>query len=342
MKKSLLALSLLAASASTAYAQSSVTLFGILDVNARSVKNGDTRIKQLGNNGYSANQLGVRGIEDLGGGLKAAFWVESSLSPDTGTASTENGSTKFWQRRATVSLISNFGEIRLGRDLDASYFNIAFDAFGNLGLGSLLNLVSVLGSGATTLVRADNMVAYYLPLTMGGFYGTAAVAAGEGVPGLKYRAGRIGYSNGPINVAAAIGNTATATNNDYELVNAGGTYDFGFAKLFALYNRAEFGARKQVITGLGVHVPIGLFTVRASAVRADASGGGTNANDAKLYALGGVYLFSKRTAVYGTYAHLSNKGAAAFSVSGAAGVVPAALATGRVSSGYELGLRHTF
>ncbi len=342
MKKSILALAVLGTVAGSAFAQSSVTAFGILDVNARSIKNGNITIKQLGNNGYSANQLGFRGIEDLGGGLKAGFWIESALSPDVGTASTENGSTKFWQRRATVSLMGNWGEVRLGRDLDASYLNIAFDAFGNLGTGSLLNLVSTLGSGATTLVRADNMVAYHLPGGLGGLYGIAAVAAGEGVPGQKYTAARLGWTGGNANVAASFGNTATATADDYKLVNFGGTYTVGPVRLIGLYNQAKYGAKKQVIMSVGTLVTLGDFQLRASLLNANASGGGTDADDAKLYGLGGVYFLSKRTQLYGTYANISNKGRAAFSVSGAAGVVPAAAALGKKSTGIEAGLRHRF
>ncbi len=347
MKKSILALAVLGATASTAFAQSSVTVFGILDVNARSIKNGNTAIKQLGNNGYSANQLGFRGIEDLGGGLRAGFHIESALSPDVGTATTENGSGKFWQRRSTVSLIGGFGEIRLGRDLDPSYLNIAVDAFGNLGTGSLLNFVTGLGSGTTTIVRADNMIAYHAPGGLGGFFGSLGVAAGEGVPGVKYTAGRVGYAAGPLLVAAATGKTQTATSNDYKLSNLAATYDFGVAKIFGLYNVQKWGNLDQKLMGLGAHVPVGLFILRASVVKVDQSGRtaanvSTDANDANLAALGGVYLLSKRTALYGTASRITNKGAASFSVSGTAGVVPAAAALGKKSSGYEFGLRHSF
>ena len=425
MKKSILALALLGASASTAFAQSSVTVFGILDVNVRSIKNNSTTIKQLGNNGFSANQLGFRGVEDLGGGLRAGFWIESALSPDVGTATTENGSTKFWQRRATVSLMGNFGEVRLGRDLDPSYLNLANEAFGNLGTGSLLNFVTGLGSGVTTIVRADNMVAYHTPATtengstkfwqrratvslmgnfgevrlgrdldpsylnlaneafgnlgtgsllnfvtglgsgvttivradnmvayhtpatLGGFFGSAAVAAGEGVPGGKYKAGRVGYAAGPIFVAAATGDTQTATKDDYKLTNLAASYDLGVAKVFGLYNVQKWGNLDQKLFGLGAHVPLGSFVLRGSVVRVNQSGRtlanvSTDANDANLAALGGVYYLSKRTALYSTVSRISNKGTAAFSVSGGAGVVPAALATGKNSSGYEFGLRHGF
>ena len=347
MKKSILALAVLGACATTAFAQSSVTAFGILDVNARSVKNGSTSIKQLGNNGYSANQLGFRGTEDLGGGLRAGFWIESALSPDVGTATTENGSSKFWQRRATVQLAGNFGEVRLGRDLDPSYLNMAQEAFGNLGTGSALNFVTGLGSGTTTIVRADNMVAYYTPASLGGFFGHVGVAAGEGVPGVKYSAARVGYAAGPLFVAGAAGKTQTASGVDYKMSNLAATYDFGAAKLFSLYNIQKWGNLDQKLLGLGAHVPVGDFLLRASYVKVDqsgrtAAGVSTDANDSKLAALGGVYLLSKRTALYTTVARITNKGAAAFSVSGNAGVVPVAAATGKTSSGYEFGLRHGF
>ena len=358
MKKSILALALLGATAGGAFAQSSVTAFGIVDANARSIKNGSTSIKQLGNNGYSANQLGFRGIEDLGGGLQAGFWIESALSPDVGTATTENGSSKFWQRRSTVSLIGKFGEVRLGRDLDPSYLNIANEAFGNLGTGSLLNFVTGFvpvstgtGTGTagvvTTVVRADNMIAYIAPSDLGGFFGSAAVAAGEGVAGGKYKAGRVGYAAGPIFVAVGLGTTQTATKDDYKLSNIAASYDLGVVKFLGLYNVQKWGNLEQKLMSLGALVPVGSFVLRASVVRVDqsgfsAAGVNTNANDSGLVALGGVYFLSKRTALYTTASRISNKGAAAFSVSGVPGVVPFALATGTKSSGYEFGLRHSF
>lgn len=123
-------------------------MFGVVDVGARYVKNGSLSMKQLSNNGYSANQLGFRGIEDMGDGLQAGFWLEAAHSPDVGTSSATADLSKFWSRRATVSLISaRFGELRLGRDLDPSYRNLgAFDVFGNLGVGSNLNLISTLAA----------------------------------------------------------------------------------------------------------------------------------------------------------------------------------------------------
>lgn len=347
LKKNALVLSVLGMTAGLAQAQSSVTMFGVLDVNARTVKNGSVEIRQLGNNGIGANQFGVRGIEDLGGGLRAGFWLESAISPDVGTATTENGNNKFWQRRSTVSLISNLGEIRLGRDLDPSYRNIATDAFGNLGTGSLLNFVTGLGSGVTTIVRADNLVQYLTPNTLGGFFGAVGVAAGEGVPGNRYVAARAGFERGPVFVAASVGNTKTATVDDYQLSNIAATYDLKVVKVLGLYNIQKWGDLEQKLLGLGAQVPVGALSLRASYVTVDQSGrttAGVNTadNDAKLIAVGAVYSLSRRTALYTTAARISNEGRASFSVSGGAGVVPAAAAVGAKSTGFEVGVRHSF
>src|SRR5687768_18396130 len=111
MKKSLLALAVLGVFAGAASAQSSVTLFGVVDANAKAVKNGSTTTKQLGTDGLASSRLGFRGVEDLGGGMSAGFWIEGGLQPDTGNAGGMN-----WQRRSTVSLMGGFGEVRLGRD----------------------------------------------------------------------------------------------------------------------------------------------------------------------------------------------------------------------------------
>ena len=90
---------------------------------------------------------------------------------------------------------------------------------------------------------------------------------------------------------------------------------------------------------LGVVVPVGTAEIRASYQRLDASGGGTDANDASQVFLGCWYYLSKRTSVYANVAHLSNKGAANYVISG--GPAIGAL-TGFSNTGYEFGLRHFF
>jgi predicted porin len=96
MKKSVLALAVLGAFTGVASAQSSVTLFGIVDLNVRYVNNDDTSYS-LSQDGMSSSRLGFRGVEDLGGGLKASFWLEMGLAADTG------GNAQAWGNSADAN-----------------------------------------------------------------------------------------------------------------------------------------------------------------------------------------------------------------------------------------------
>ena len=89
MKKSVLALAVLGAFAGVASAQSSVTMFGVVDLNVQTVSNNE-RVYGMSTDGMSSSRLGFRGVEDLGGGLKAGFWLEMGLAADTGK-SNSNG-----------------------------------------------------------------------------------------------------------------------------------------------------------------------------------------------------------------------------------------------------------
>jgi predicted porin len=253
MKKSVLALAVLGTFAGVASAQGSVTLFGIVDLNVRTVSN-DERTYSMGQDGLSSSRLGFRGVEDLGGGLKASFWLEGALGPDTGTGTSSfgNGNNQglTFQRRSTVSLQNQWGELRLGRDYTATFWNWTdFDPFGTNGLGAASNLglgypvTSAVGAGGAygTTVRANNMVAYILPNgTHGpGLYGEVQVAAGESAPGNKYYGGRIGYAAGPFNVAGAWGRTQVAQNVDLDNYNVAGSWNFGIAKLSGFYGHLE-------------------------------------------------------------------------------------------------------
>lgn len=336
MNRKVWAAAALLTTAAGAQAQSSVTVFGLVDVSARSVTTNGATVRQLATDGNSFSRLGFKVEEDLGGGLRAGAWLESAFNADTGTT---NVSGKFWHRRSTVSLYSPFGELRVGRDLDATFWNRSiFDPFGTTGVGSQFNLVSALGSGAATLIRADNAISYYLPPGLGGIYGQLEVAAGEGISGNAYKGGRLGYQQGPLNVAVAYSTTGTSTSGDFKVMNAGASYNFGIATVMGLAHVAKYAAKKQTNWELGLSVPVfGVGELKASYQRADASGGGTDANDSRQVAVGYVHNLSKRTALYGTYSAINNKGVAAFVV----GTPPVAV-PGKTSRGYQFGLRHAF
>ncbi|MBB3176475.1 hypothetical protein FHW64_000858 [Variovorax sp. Sphag1AA] len=189
MKKTLVALAALAAFG-TASAQSTVTLFGVLDasISGYSNKSEDNNFATptnpdyvnigsvttsrtgLSNSAYTSSRLGFRGTEDLGGGLAASFWLEAGLGNDAGGAG-KNGA--LFNRRSTVSLSGAFGEVRLGRDYTPTFWNdTVFDPFGTNGVGTSLIYTANNGyMGNMNYDRASNSVGFFLPPNLGGFYG---------------------------------------------------------------------------------------------------------------------------------------------------------------------------
>jgi predicted porin len=113
MKKSLVALALMGAFSSAAYAQSSVTIYGTLDAGINKTTHTANSSVQEGKR--DNNKLGFRGVEDLGSGLKALFQLEIRFEPDTGTI--EGVSRPLFQGQSRVGLQGSFGTVRLGRGL---------------------------------------------------------------------------------------------------------------------------------------------------------------------------------------------------------------------------------
>jgi predicted porin len=340
--KQFAALALLAAISASASAQSQVTLFGIVDVGARYVKNGDNHVKSLSSNGINTSRLGFRGVEDLGDGLKASFWLETGLNPDTGTTS---DSGRLWNRRSTVSLSGKFGEVRLGRDFTPTYTAISdYDTFGDNGVAAFGKFAPKFGTAVDTNTRADNEASYFLPTGIGGVYGQVSLAAGEGTTGKKYAGGRVGYAAGPLDVSASYGQTTVAPNaageDKFKVASVGGSYDFGVAKALGSVAQFKYGDFKLVLAQIGALVPVGQGWVRVGYTNANASGLGIDANDASQFAVGYIYDLSKRTALYSTVARVNNKGAAAFVVDANPALpVPN---PGKDSTGVEVGIRHRF
>jgi predicted porin len=341
-----------------AAAQSSVVLWGVADSAVRHVSNeGRGSVKSLVSGSNSTSRLSSRGTEDLGGGLSAGFHLEHGILLDTGATAS---STQFWDRRATVSLISRpLGEIRLGRDFVPSYSNWSrYDPFSYVGVAGSNNFVSATpvgpirsayGSGVNTTVRSSNAVQYLLPGGLGGVEGGAMVAAGEGGTAAngqhKVIGARLGYAAAQWGVSAA----HTRTENDLTLVGThqdsaiGAHLSLPVVRLSAAYRQFKYDLAKQRNVLFGVVVPVGSSgEVKASYNRVDLSGrvGATviDANGATQIGLGYVHSLSKRTALYATGSRIGNKGAATYAVPGG----PAGLAGGGSSTGFEAGLRHSF
>jgi predicted porin len=434
MKKSLVALAALAV-AGVASAQSSVTLFGVVDAAVSSYSNTSetafgTSIKTsqtaLTNSGYNSSRLGFRGTEDLGGGLAASFWLEASLSNDDGFAGqggsngagpNTNTGNQFFNRRSTVSLSGAFGEVRLGRDYTPTFWNdTVFDPFGTNGAGTnLISTANGFGPGAPTgftannnYARASNSVGYFLPPNLGGFYGQLMYAMNESTsynpgsltpPGAqaivanpalllignnsragKYGGGRVGYANGPLDVAVSYGQSYIASNyfagttQKLDIWNIGASWDFGFMKLFGEYsnNTLKNDSSSGFVNGvtnpfafgnpgadgglIGVTVPVGAGLIRASWSGVKYNNVNNisqlfNSSDPKAdkFALGYVYNLSKRTALYTTVGYISNKDGAALAVGGPAFYTTPVSINGvpfipqaQHSVGYDFGIRHAF
>jgi hypothetical protein len=296
--------------------------------------------------------------------MSASFWLEAGVNNDTGTGAATNtnnqasgasgGGGLTFNRRSTVSLHGNWGELRIGRDFTPQYRNLSvFDPFENNGIGTGQNDVSII-SGVTQ-TRASNSISYLWNTSASGWgtlrdgaYGSAMYYMGENASGATKKDGtgyglRIGYAAGPFNIAAAVSNTTYNTVGasgvaglvgDVRQNNIGASYNFGVATAMAEYSSDKNGSLSGKGYLAGATVPVGAGVIRASfsRYRTDAA---TNPAARKL-ALGYVHNLSKRSAVYATIAHVSNQGTSASALAGSA------TAAGGSSNGYEFGVKHSF
>jgi predicted porin len=356
MKKSLVALAALAL-VGAASAQSSVTLFGVVDATVAFGSGSIADKTQLTNSGYNSSRLGFRGTEDLGGGLNASFWLEAGVNNDNGSGAPTSDNNQAapatagvvnarnqgltFNRRSTVSLGGAFGEVRLGRDYTPHFWNqTVFDPFGTNGVGTTETLNS--GVGGMTAVRASNSVGYFLP-KMGGVYGQAQIYMGENASNVANKKDgngtsfRIGYAAGPINAAFSFGETKYVAGN-IKSMNLGGSYDLGVVKLSGLYtqdNNSITADGKGYL--FGVNAPMGAGEIRAaySSYKLDSINSTIDPKSNRL-ALGYVHNLSKRTAVYTTFARISNDGGASKALNGAS------TAANESSTGMDFGVKHSF
>lgn len=345
MKKSLIALAAVAASGA-AMAQSSVTLYGVVDTSVGYVKGAES-VSGLLNNGTASSRLGFRGVEDLGNGLKAEFVLEGAVSPDDG------GSSFNFQRQSTVGLAGEFGQVRLGRALTASYNAVSrYDVFGTNGLGSTL----AWSEGYQN--RSNNMISYISP-KFAGFGVGIDYGFGEQEKNKTNRYVGIGatYDNGPLSLGLgydkqnnALGLDEDFENEDLKTWQLGASYDFAVVKLAGFYKQTKY---KDVTTGesygklktwnLGVSAPVGAAgVVKASYNNYKWS---ENSEKAQQFSLGYVHNLSKRTALYGTYSYLKNKNFAdaddQLTLGGSAFKAAGVSDSGK-QQGIQVGVRHAF
>lgn len=351
MNKKLFALAIVSA-ASAASAQSSLTLYGVVDASVESVKAGDT-VTRVTSDNLAFSRFGLKGTEDLGGGLKAVFALEASLKTDTGAAD----SSRFFGRQAWVGVSGGFGELRLGRT-DSSIGAIAGNS-NILGAQSYDDFSAAQTLAGVKYRRVDNSITYALPKLVNGLtaqvqYSAAAgasgasttVISGVGMENANDKTGRL-YGLNVQYAAGAFG--AGAAYLEAKANNAGAkeksalaylSYDFTAAKVTGYYNRNASGVGltgARELFGARLDVPLGnAFAMQASVSRARDWNDVRNDADATIVALKGIYSLSKRTAVYALATTVSNGDNSAIAVGGLTGVA------GERSSGLALGMSHKF
>jgi predicted porin len=308
--------------AGLAQAQSSVTIYGAigLDVVSASkvydkVTGTSGSVVKIDDNAIVNSRIGVKGVEDLGGGLKAVFDLESSVHPDTGSG----GGGTFWNRGAYVGLAGGFGSIKFGHQWD-----VADDYMGNYFIFGYYSSFFFDGFGSLSNYY-DNAIKYSSP-NMGGFEGGLFYSAGEKAG--KHSAGQTfqaaaTYGTGPFSIGLAItadkDPSSGSKGNDMGAIGA--SYDFGPVKLRAGYAKAEvnytivagistYNAYKANLIDVGVDVPI----TTALSFSADYVDKEVQHSDdgTKFTRLQASYKLSKRTSLNTNLIFVKNSGAANF------------------------------
>lgn len=306
MKKSLIALAVLASIAGVAQAQSAVTIYGKVDVGVTKLS-GDiltptqeaTKMK-----GNHTSRIGVKGSEDLGNGMSAIFQVESRFNADDGTIATPG---EAFSGPAYVGLGGNFGQVRLGRNYGTMdvISSAAIDPFEGDGIG---------GMNALTRARINNTLTYYTP-EMSGFGAQAQYILGEKPVGVLaanqndgYAVG-VNYNNGPIYLGAGYG--VEENSNDSNIWAVSGSYAFGPAKIALGYDQLDnkIGTQpkaKNAVVAATYEIGSGVIKAAygqtkdgvADTFGATAPGVGNTFDKIQKLSIGYQHNMSKRTSLY--------------------------------------------
>jgi predicted porin len=327
MKKSILAFAALATIAGAASAQSSVTIYGVVDMGLKVENAGAGTYLGMDSGNQSGSRVGFKGTEDLGGGLKANFVLEAGFNADTGAQSTAG---VLFNRQSYVSLSGGFGEVKLGRTQTVVYSNAAvFDPFGDTLAGDSARIFNYGGS------RTDNTVNYSFA-AQNGINGQAAYSFGEvagSTSSNRTMAGAIGYAAGPLAVVLTHQNTKNATGTDAAKTTLlGGNYNFGLLQPFAAYaiNKGVGTLNtRDALIGLNINLTPADVIMTSIMHKYDKF---ADHRDATQVALGYSHMLSKRTNLYTSWSRLSNN----------AGINYRVTQNGAADNLFNIGLRHKF
>jgi predicted porin len=335
-KKNLVAVAALMAVAGAA--QADVKLYGMLDMGVGSVEQAhaegtSSRTTVVGSGMMMTSYIGISGGEDLGGGLKAEFALESFVAPDTGATLTNNAKG-FWGRGSFVALSGNFGKVALGQyDNPLFTAGYTYNPFGSSMAFSptMRHYYGIYGSAYSLSVDTGwvNSVTYESPVVSGfQFIGQYAPKESTKSYAKNSYTGAVSYNAGPFSAMATYekaGKTdsSTAYQGDQKIWNLGASYDFGVVKAFGQYTEVKTSGAlvftgttvttvfdgnlnaKDKIFQLGVSVPVTekaavLVSFGQNKGKADPS---EDSYKDEVFSLGYDYTLSKRTDVYAAFSN---------------------------------------
>jgi predicted porin len=344
MKKTLIAFAVLGAFAANASAQSSVSVYGIIDAGMVYTTNqtatGSSK-SAIESSQMAVSRWGFKGTEDLGGGLKANFNLEGTLANDTGAAGSSYGgdgkpdpktgglfsatgtSATLFDRNATVGLSGNFGTINFGRQnmVGADSIGLADPlslahaatnpniAYAGLNSSALYGNFGTNGGG--TALRQNNSVKYLTPM-VSGFGGAAMYGFGEqaGNPSANSYAGLSAYfTDGSSGAAFAYAKLKDVTGNStLTLLGGGGKLKLDSAALKLTYAQNEVDGgiyNNRKIAIIGAGVDYFLNPMTTlTAAYYDTKLSGLGSGKADQYIAMGKYALSKRSTLYASFTYV--------------------------------------
>ncbi len=360
MQKKLIALAVASLVSAPVFAQSQVSVYGIVDQAIDSGNYGAGNVTRLTGSGYNTERLGFKGTEDLGNGMKANFVLELGQRSDTGML--DNANNQLFQRMSTVGLSGGWGSVNFGRQYTPIFtIQAAHDLFYVAGVGSNYSLTSIGQTRMNNSIRYDSANFNGFTFTAGYALGDTGVAASYQEPTLDQKSqGRhtglnVRYANGPLaaglgwssekqKVGAAYSAVGLITQKSTFVI---GSYDFKVVKINAGWGQSKNDASPVTSDGrvwtLGASMPVFgkdlvKFHYNNFHNKLAAS------SDAKLIALGYEHPMSKRTTLYGTWAKMTNDSAAAITLFGAPAITSN---IGGANAGYDpsslqVGISHKF
>jgi len=332
-------------------------IFGTLDMGVAHLR-GENKITGIASGGANISRIGFRGavfIPDTP--LKIGYWLEMGVNPDTGSGVPATNELSF-NRRSTLSLSGNFGELRIGRDDSATFLStLIFDPFLTNGVAGtntfmMLGAPGVANANGGAPIQISNSLSYFLPQDLiKGFsaqiqtaFGEKSAALGEQTKRRDYYASRLGYKLGEFNLALAAGRLyGDHKDNNLDIANLALSYDFKSFKP-SLITAIEKRKNKQIIaTQLGFSIPIFKSSViKTSIAHFDKQELGFKHNDYQKIGLGFGYNFSDKAQAYIHAASIINRKGSNVAISGVQGLAAQAIKNGDNSSGIQFGLRYFF